>query len=113
MIYQVFQWAGWALAAVGGTAGIVAAAKVGPERAKIRAEAYRAGVDSAQVLSATALSLLQPALDQVAFLRTELAEALTERASLRKSITELEKKVAVLRADVVALRVTLAKGAPQ
>lgn len=89
MIYQVIQYAGWALATLGGTAGIIAAAKVGPERVKIRAEAYRAGVDAAQVLANTAVGLLQPALDQVAFLRVELAGARAEITSLRAEIAEL------------------------
>lgn len=81
--------AGWMVAALGAGGSVVALLKVGAERKKITAEAYRAGVDSAQVLSNTAMSLLQPALEQVAFLRTELADARAEITSLRAEIAEL------------------------
>jgi hypothetical protein len=85
----IIQVVGAALAVVGGAAGIAAFAKIGPERRKITAEAYRAGVDSAQVLANTSVSLLNPYLDQIKFLRSELADARAEIASMRVEIADL------------------------
>jgi hypothetical protein len=84
------------VALVGGAAGLTAFAKVGPERRKITAEAYRAGVDSAQVLATTSVSLLDPYLDQIKFLRSELAGARMEITSLRTQLTTVEAQVARL-----------------
>ncbi|MGH3989311.1 MAG: hypothetical protein ACRDTZ_18675 [Pseudonocardiaceae bacterium] len=102
-----FQWAAWLVAAVGGVAGATALLKIGPERAKIKAEAYKAGVDATAVLSNSALALLDPALEQVKFLRNELATAHDESVELRRGMAALEKEVALLRNEVVVLRAQL------
>ena len=93
-IFGALQYVGILLAAVGGAAGITALAKVGPERKKITAEAFRAGVDSAQVLSNTAVSLLDPYLEQIRYLRGELADARSEIESLRMEIVHLRAGLA-------------------
>lgn len=93
-LLTIAQVIGALLALVGGAAGIVAFAKIGPERRKITAEAYRAGVDSAQVLANTSVSLLDPYLDQIKFLRSELADARSEIASMRLEIADLRSGLA-------------------
>lgn len=90
MITAAAQVLGVLIAAVGGVAGLAALAKIGPERRKITAEAFRAGVDSTQVLSSTAVSLLDPYLEQIKFLRSELASARDEITSLRAEIRTLQ-----------------------
>lgn len=90
MFTTIAQVVGALLAAVGGVAGIAAFTKIGPERRKINAEVFRAGVDSAQVLSSSALTLLKPALDQIEFLRKELAIAQAQVESLEAKISELQ-----------------------
>lgn len=90
MITLIVQTLGAVLAAIGGIAGITALLKIGPERKKITAEAFRAGVDSTQVLSNTAVSLLDPYLEQITFLRSELASARDEIVSLRAEIRTLQ-----------------------
>ncbi len=53
MIGQVAQIAALLLAAIGGLAGFASLFKIGPERRRITADAFRAGVESEQVLSNT------------------------------------------------------------
>lgn len=77
---------GWVIAALGGLAAVAALFKVGSERRKITADALRAGADATQVLTSTAMSLLQPSQDQIAFLRSELAAARVEIIALRSEI---------------------------
>ncbi|MGH3692581.1 MAG: hypothetical protein ACRDRX_01005 [Pseudonocardiaceae bacterium] len=55
---------------------------MGPERRKITAEAFRAGADSAEVLSRSAASLNLPYMDQIRFLSKEAAAARVEIKSL-------------------------------
>lgn len=90
MIALIAQTIGIVIAAAGGLAGIAALAKIGPERRKITAEAFRVGVDSTQVLNNTAVSLLDPYLEQITFLRHELASAREEIMSLRAEIRTLQ-----------------------
>lgn len=94
MITVVAQAVGALLAAIGGVAGITALLKIGPERKKITAEAFRAGVDSTQVLSNTAVALLEPYAEQIKFLRSELAGAREEITSLRAEIRTLRAGLA-------------------
>lgn len=94
MITAIAQAVGALLAAIGGIAGITALLKIGPERKKITAEAFRAGVDSTQVLSNTAVSLLDPYTEQIKFLRSELASAREEIVSLRAEIKMLRAGLA-------------------
>jgi hypothetical protein len=95
VITTIVQFSGYALAAAGGLAGLAALFKIGPERKKITADAFRAGVDSTQVLSNTAVSLLDPYLEQIKFLRTELASA-------REEITSLRTEIRTLQADLTS-----------
>jgi hypothetical protein len=101
VIWQVFQFAALALAAAGGAAGLTSLLKVGPERRKVNAEAFRAGVDSAQVLSTAAVGLLDPYLDQIKFLSTQLTAA-------REEIVELRAELAAARSEIGTLRPGLA-----
>lgn len=94
MITTIVQFSGYALAAAGGLAGLAALLKIGPERKRITADAFRAGVDSTQVLSSTAVSLLDPYLEQIKFLRSELASARDEIVSLRSEIRTLQAGLA-------------------
>jgi hypothetical protein len=87
---------GWIVAALGGAASFAAILKIGPERKDIIARADKTGVDSAQVLATSALSLLQPSLDQIAFLRTELASARDEILALRQEIASLRTGMSAL-----------------
>lgn len=89
MITSIIQIAAGLIAAVGGVAGLAAFAKIGPERKKITAEAYRAGVDSAEVLSKSAISFMAPYEAQIKFLNDQLAAARSEIVSLRTEIAEL------------------------
>lgn len=96
----VIQIVGAAVAAVGGVAGLTAFTKIGPERRKITAQAYRAGVDSAQVLASTSVSLLDPYLDQIKFLRAELAAAHDEIISLRTELAKMRQQVSHLNIEL-------------
>lgn len=89
MIAELTSAVGAVFAVVGGTAGIRALTTIGPERRKITADAFRAGVDSTQVLSNTAVSLLDPYVEQIKFLRSELASAREEILALRGEIKTL------------------------
>jgi hypothetical protein len=102
MITTVIQVIGAAVAAAGGVAGVTAFLKIGPERRKINAQVYRAGVDSAQVLSNSAVSLLQPSLDQIKFLREELASARSEITSLRIELANMQSQVTMLTTGYTA-----------
>lgn len=111
--------AGWIVAGLGGLASAVALFKIGPERRKITADVQRAGVDATKVLSDTAVLLLQPSLDQITFLRAELATARTENAQVRTQNAEvLAQNVAMLaettklRGEVAALRGEIAQLRP-
>lgn len=103
MITTVLQVAAGLIALLGGAAGITAFAKIGPERRKITAEAYRAGVDSAQVLANTSVALLDPYLEQIKFLRDELGGARAELASARSEIGVLRTELATVKQQVVRL----------
>lgn len=83
------QIAGWVVGSAGLIAAVAALLKVGVEKRKIQAEVTHTGVDAARVLSETAMSLLQPSLEQIAFLRTELASARGEITQLRLEIAKL------------------------
>jgi hypothetical protein len=93
--------AGWVAAIAGVVAWLATLYKIGPERNKIKAEVERAGVDAAKVLSDTAVSLLQPSIDQVGFLRTELAATRSENAQLREEIGQLREELSQLRRAVI------------
>lgn len=92
---------GWFVAAAGGIASLVAIFKIGPERRKIAADVESAGADAAKKLSESAVALLAPSVEQVGFLRTELAVTRAEN-------TALSNQIAVLRAEIAALRAELA-----
>lgn len=94
MITEITSAVGAAFAILGGTAGIRALVTIGPERRKITADAFRAGVDSTQVLSNTAVALLEPYAEQIKFLRAELASAREEIVSLRAEIRTLRTGLA-------------------
>lgn len=108
MITAVAQTIGAFLAAVGGVAGVTALFKIGPERRKITADAFRAGVDSTDVLSKTAVSLLDPAMEQIKYLRAELLAAREEIVSLRTKLTTAENDIGALRHELKTLRAGLA-----
>lgn len=91
--------AGWATAVAGIGAWLLALYKVGPERKKLIADANRSGIDATKVITETAMSLLQPSLDQVAFLRTELAVSRQENRELREEVTLLRKEIGLLRQE--------------
>lgn len=90
---EVFQYAAYAVALLGGAAGITSFAKVGPERRKILAEAFRAGVDSTEVLNRAAIALLDPYLDQIKHLRTEIDDLRLELADARAEIVSLRARI--------------------
>lgn len=85
---------GYIFGAIGTLASLVAFFKVGAERKEIRAKAEKIGVDSTQVLTSTALALLQPSLDQITFLRGELALVRNELAAARSEIVQLRQEIA-------------------
>jgi hypothetical protein len=89
VITTIAQVVGVLVAGVGGVAGSVALFKIGPERRKITAEAYRAGVDSAAVLSKSAIDFMAPYEAQIKFLNDQLAAARVEITSLRSEVAEL------------------------
>lgn len=95
---------GWIVAGAGALTSIGALLKVGVERRKLAADVERAGVDSAKVLSETAVSLLQPSLDQITFLRNELVAARAESQAARNESEELRKEISELRAEMSTLR---------
>lgn len=100
MIAQILQIGALVLAALGGAAGIRSWVTVGPERKKILAEAFRAGVDSTEVLNRAAIALLDPYLEQIKLLRAENIELRTEMADARAEIASLRIEIAGLRAGM-------------
>lgn len=100
MIPEILQIGAILVAGLGGIAGLAAWAKVGPERKKILAEAFRAGVDSTEVLNRAAIALLDPYLEQIKFLRQENVELRTEMADARSEIASLRTEIRSLRAGL-------------
>lgn len=94
MIVETLQAGALALAAVGGAAGIRSWLMVGPERKKILAEAFRAGVDSTEVLNRAAIALLDPYLEQIKYLRAEIDDLRGELADARAEIGTLRAGLA-------------------
>lgn len=86
--------AGYVIGAIGALASLVAFFKVGAERKEIAARAEKIGVDSTQVLTSTALALLQPSLEQIAFLRGELSTLRIELIAARNEIAQLRHEIA-------------------
>ena len=82
LIAQIFA----SIATLIGAGGMLTA---NASRRKLVAEAGKSGADAASVLSAAALSLLDPAREQVEFLRTELMAARSEILQLRNEIAGL------------------------
>jgi uncharacterized coiled-coil DUF342 family protein len=95
---------GWIVAASGVLGTIAGLAKIGVERRKLKADVERVGVDSAKILSETAMSLLQPSIDQINYLRTELVAARSESKAAREESEELRKEIAELRNELSELR---------
>jgi hypothetical protein len=100
MISQIAQIGALLLGAVGGAAGINSWAKIGPERKKILAESFRAGVDSTEVLNRAAIALLDPYREQIKFLRAENVDLRSEIAGARSEIALLREEIASLRAGI-------------
>lgn len=69
-------------------------------RRKIRAEAAKTGVDANVALSNAAMSLLEPAREQIAFLHKELTEARAEGQALRQEVQQLRAQVASLDSEL-------------
>ena len=88
------------VAALGGAAGIVAFFQIGPNRRKISAEAFRAGVDSVEALNRTAISLNEPYLQQIKFLTAELANTQTRMAEYSKQLASAQDQIAMLRQEL-------------
>jgi len=76
-------------------------------RRKFRAEAARQGVDANVALSNAAMSLLEPAREQIAFLHAELVAARSEGHQLRAEGQQLRDEVQELRAQVSSLNASL------
>ncbi len=87
---------GMLITALGGGAFITAMFKIGPERRKMTADAFRAGVDSATHLSKSTLEVVTPALEQVTFLRAELATTRDENQQMRVENQQLRAEMAQL-----------------
>lgn len=71
---------GWFAAAAGVLTTLAGLVTVGAQRRKLAAEGQRVGVDSAKILSDTAMSLLQ---EQTTYYRGELEQARRDLADCR------------------------------
>ena len=101
MIGQVAQIAALLLAAVGGLAGIASLFKIGPERRKITAEAWRAGVESERVLNSTRVDWQDALMKQIGFLGEQLDDAQAEIKELRVELAAARVEIGTLRTGLV------------
>ena len=91
-------------AVLGGLAGVAALVNGFATRRKIRAEATKTDADAVRVLNETAIELMDPFKEQVAFLRAELASARSELASTRSELQTMRTQVAELTHELDAER---------
>lgn len=101
MIGQVLQIIALTLAALGGAAGLTSLFKIGPERRKLQADAWRAGADSVQVLGNATVALLDPYLAQIEYLNKQLTVAREEIVELRAELAAARVEIGTLRAGLV------------
>ena len=89
MTSAVFQALSALVAAAGGLSGLMAILRIGPIRRSINAQAFRAGVESEQVLSKTRIDSQNALMHEIEFLSKRLKEYQSEIAALRAEIQEL------------------------
>jgi hypothetical protein len=112
------EWVTWVIAllvAGGGGGGLYQILKVRSDRRNAHANTAKARAEAADILSDTALSLLEPLRDQLAALREELAtmerklhqERETANArivQLEADIAERDRQIRAQHAEIVQLR---------
>jgi peptidoglycan hydrolase CwlO-like protein len=81
-------------------AGIVALFKIGPERRKMTAEAFRAGVDSEHILSNTRIGQQDALMKRIDFLSAQLDDTQAENTSLREEMRALRVRMTTLESVI-------------
>ncbi|TCO57112.1 hypothetical protein [Actinocrispum wychmicini] len=98
---------GTLVAAAGGLAGLGSLVTVRSTKRKISADAEKTEADAVQVLSATAVSLLEPAAAQVRSLRADLAAAETKIVTLTDQLADADRRIADLTRDLAKAQAQL------
>lgn len=97
------------LAAAGGGAGIGSLFRIGIERRKSRAEAAGGEASNSQVISDTAVGLLEPLRTQIEYLGEELVASRHESRAARTESQELRAEVHELREYIAVIVAALAQ----
>lgn len=92
-----------ALAALLGGSGTYGILKYLNERRKLKIDAEHGDADTARILNSSAIGLLAPAREQVAFLRSELNSANSEILDYRARINSAEQEIMKLSHHVQEL----------
>jgi hypothetical protein len=100
VIADIFYYGGLTVAALGGSAGIAQLVRAPGERKRHRAELIRLGIDSAAVISDTAIEQVKFLREEIAHHRREAAERDTE---YKRLLDAARAEIASLRAEVIRL----------
>lgn len=82
------------LLGLGGAAGVTALLRIGAEKRKLKSETDKTGADAAQIISNSAVMLLEPARKEIAELQENLDEA---NAKIDHLVEYVEQLVNIIR----------------